>query len=344
MSIDVVDISQFLTNKNDAASKEACKKLAQILKETSCVIIKDPRVSEEHNSKFLDMMERYYNQPDEQKMKDVFPELNYSRGTTPEFVEIPRDHSQTISNLKPENAAHVPKGADPKWRYFWRVGEIPKNSKFPGLNYPPLIPDNFPEWGEVMNNWAKLMLESIQTVAEMLAIGLELPSDCFLKRMQNGPHSLAPTGSNLGKYNSLDTIFAGFHYDLNFLTIHGKSRFPGLFIWLRNGTRILVKVPDGCLLVQAGKQLEWFTGGEITAGFHEVVVCPETLEALERAKSQNRPPWRVSSTFFGHIGLDEELRPLEYFENTESMKKYPPTLAGDQVMDELKKINLAAKK
>ena len=27
-------------------------------------------------------------------MKDVRPELNYSVGATPEFTEIPRDHSQ----------------------------------------------------------------------------------------------------------------------------------------------------------------------------------------------------------------------------------------------------------
>jgi hypothetical protein len=38
--------------------------------------------------------------------------------------------------------------------------------------------------------------------------------------------------------------------DLNLLTIHGKSRFPGLYIWLRDGTRTAVKIPDGCLLVQ----------------------------------------------------------------------------------------------
>jgi hypothetical protein len=43
---------------------------------------------------------------------------------------------------------------------------------------------------------------------------------------------------------------------LNFLTIHGKSRFPGLFIWLRDGSRVPVVVPDGCLLLQArGKAL-----------------------------------------------------------------------------------------
>jgi hypothetical protein len=31
-----------------------------------------------------------------------------------------------------------------------------------------------------------------------------------------------------------------------------------------------VTVPDGCLLVQAGKQIEHLTGGHVMAGFHEV--------------------------------------------------------------------------
>ena len=80
-------------------------------------------------------------------------------------------------------------------------------------------------------------------------------------------------GSDLARYNQTGTVFAGFHYgvlrecgaachahtdaprllaptDLNLLTIHGKSRFPGLFIWLRDGRRVPVSVPDGCLLLQ----------------------------------------------------------------------------------------------
>lgn len=34
--------------------------------------------------------------------------------------------------------------------------------------------------------------------------------------------------------------------------------------------RVPVSVPDGCLLVQAGKQLERLSGGHVLAGFHEV--------------------------------------------------------------------------
>ena len=68
----------------------------------------------------------------------------------------------------------------------------------------------------------------------------------------------------------MGTALAGYHYDLNFLTIHGKSRFPGLYVWLRNGKRVPVKVPPGHLIVQAGKQIEYLTAGHVLAGFHEV--------------------------------------------------------------------------
>jgi len=339
----VVDVSNFLKDKSSQTSVADCQLLAQTLKETSCLIIKDPRVSEEDNNKFLDMMERYYDLPHETKMKDVHPELSYQLGATPEFTELPRDHKDKIQALDSKNAAHVPTGPDPKWRYFWRIGPRPEATKYPELNAPPVIPTNFPEWSSVMDKWGYLMLTSIHTVAEMLAIGLNLPSTTFMDLLQKGPHLLAPTGSDLGRFSQTDTIFAGFHYDLNFLSIHGKSRFPGLFIWLRDGTRHLVKVPDGCLLIQAGKQLEWLTGGLITAGFHEVVVAPETQGAIERAKAEKRSIWRVSSTLFSHVASDEVLEPLKPFVSLESEKKYPSVLAGDQVAEELGLIKLAAK-
>src|SRR6267154_2468177 len=97
------------------------------------------------------------------------------------------------------------------------------------------------------------------------------------------PHLLAPTASDLVKYNKKDTILAGFHTDLNFLTIHGRSRYPGLHIWARNtGKRVLVQFPPTgrYLLVQAGKQLEHLSGGLIKAGYHEVVVNEATLAVI----------------------------------------------------------------
>lgn len=104
----------------------------------------------------------------------------------------------------------------------------------------------------------------------MLALGFGLEKDALTQRMRLGAHLLAPTGADLDKHGKIGTVFAGYHYDLNFLTIHGKSRYPGLNIWLRNGKKLAVRIPDGCLLLQAGKQLEWLTGGDVQTGYHEV--------------------------------------------------------------------------
>lgn len=114
------------------------------------------------------------------------------------------------------------------------------------------------------------MINGCNTVAEMAAIGLGLERNIFTKLLKGGPHKLAPTGSDLVRYK-VGTVFAGFHYDFNFLTIHGKSRYPGLFAWLRSGEKFSVSVPEGHLLLQAGKQFEWLTGGYINCGYHEVI-------------------------------------------------------------------------
>jgi isopenicillin N synthase-like dioxygenase len=110
-----------------------------------------------------------------------------------------------------------------------------------------VVPANFPEWSTVMNQWGSKLLTAVSTVAEMLALGLELDQHAFTQLMHCAPHLLAPTGTNLAKHGAKDTIYAGFHYDLSFLTIHGKSRFPGLYIWLRTGKKMLVRARVLCV-------------------------------------------------------------------------------------------------
>lgn len=66
--------------------------------------------------------------------------------------------------------------------------------------------------------------------------------------MLGGAHLLAPTGTDLLKY-AVGTTLAGFHYDIALLTIHGKCRYPGLYVWTRDWKKIQVRVPEGCLLL-----------------------------------------------------------------------------------------------
>jgi len=53
------------------------------------------------------------------------------------------------------------------------------------------------------------MHDTVWTVAEMAAVGLGLPRDAITRRAHQGPHLLAPTGSDLNVYGKLGQIFAG---------------------------------------------------------------------------------------------------------------------------------------
>lgn len=183
-----------------------------------------------------------------------------------------------------------------------------------------------------MNTWGNHMIKSCFTAAEMCAIGLGLDKDTFKDKMKQGPHLLAPTASDLTKYNT-GTNFAGFHYDLNFITIHGKSKYPGLFLWTKDMQRFNASIPDGCLLLQAGIMLEQITGGHIKAGFHEVVYTEKMKEIVEKKIEENKNGanhilWRISSTLFSHLRFDVDMTPLKSLEHLwdkEAIKegKYP---------------------
>lgn len=357
MDLPVVDLAPYLAiagGSDPAAAggeelRELCAVVSRSLRDTGALLVKDPRCSAEDNDRFLDMMERYFGQSEESKRLQERPHLHYQVGVTPEGVEIPRslvdeDMQEKIKMMPEKFQPTTPTGPDPKWRYMWRIGPRPANTHFQELNSEPVIPEGFLEWKETMDLWGFKMISAIEAVAEMAAIGFGLSKNAFTSLMKQGPHLLAPTGSDLQLHGHVGTVFAGYHYDLNFLTIHGRSRFPGLNIWLRSGQKMEVKVPVGCLLIQTGKQLERLTGGECLAGMHEVVVTKRTLEAIEMACQQNRSLWRVSSTLFAHIASDATLEPLGHFVEAPSASKYPPIYAGDFVEQELAVINLKGKK
>jgi len=330
------------------------------------LLLHDSRVSEEENNTFLDLLEDYFNQSVDDLKKDERPELSYQVGVTLENTEKPKcavDEPclRIIERLAPSErpldiTAHAP---DPKCRFFWKMSEKPPyETQYPGLNAPNVVPqaESLNKiWEPVMETWGKFMKDAVENLAEMIAIGLGLPPESFRDAGRYGPHILAPTASDLVKYGKKDTILAGFHTDLNFLTIHGRSRYPGLHIWARNtGKRIPVKFPPTgrYLLVQAGKQIEHLSGGLIKAGYHEVVVNEATIAVIDerRILLPDRPLIRISSTFFWHLSSDYDLAPIPTLaarsranagEDSDSTV-YEPMKVGQQVQNELKHIALMA--
>ena len=77
-ALPVIDISAFLAgDASDPAVQDACRAVADCLRDTGALIVRDPRVNAGDNARFLDMMEAYFSQPHEVKLADVHPELCY---------------------------------------------------------------------------------------------------------------------------------------------------------------------------------------------------------------------------------------------------------------------------
>ncbi|KAJ9097263.1 hypothetical protein QFC21_004932 [Naganishia friedmannii] len=375
----VADLNIYLADPTSQAALAECRKVAESLILTGALIVKDTRADQGANDTFLDLLESYFAQDQKTLEKDLRPELGYQVGVTLEDTERPSCIStpKCINIISSLPASERPldltgHSADPKARFFWRMTEEREKTGLSGMGMheaPNVVPRAFEGvWKDKMEGWGGRMKAAVQGVAEMLSVGLGLPASTIYDASRYGSHLLAPTATDLTKYGHLDryaclslgsilqvvmgrklimiipprdSIFAGFHSDLNFLTIHGKSRYPGLHIWARNtGKKMPVKVPDGCLLVQAGKQLEWFSGGLVkareadclfmvwlgwVAGYHEVVCTEGTLKAMERFKAETpeRPLWRISSTFFYHLSPDYELHALPPLK-AEAEKRFGP--------------------
>ncbi|KAN0133180.1 hypothetical protein V8E53_008904 [Lactarius tabidus] len=376
MLLPIIDLDVYRSQPLDSpAVAEECNKAAEALITYGALLLRDSRVSEDDNATFLDLLEDYFSQPISDLQKDEHPEVGYQVGVTLENTEKPKCAVDepclgVIARLEPDQrpldiTAHQP---DPKCRFFWRMGDMPPyETQFPALNASNVVPQAESlrdRWAPIMEKWGSAMKTAVEGLAQMTAVGLGLPRETFTDAGKYGPHLLAPTASDLVKYSEKDTILAGFHTDLNFLTIHGRSRYPGLHIWARNtGKRIPVRFPPTgrYLLVQAGKQLEHLSGGLIKAGYHEVVVNESTVETIERrkAESPDRPLIRISSTFFWHLSSDYDLAPIPSLAKRSNDTKvqssnmgisasdsedtiYEPMKVGQQVQSELRHIELMA--
>ncbi|SCV74217.1 BQ2448_6649 [Microbotryum intermedium] len=340
----VIDLDVFRQAPVSSEALQQAHATADALIRYGALIVKDSRVSDDANEQFLDVMEDYFAQSQEELLKDTRPEFHYQAGATLESTEKPKCHSDAscqavIASLDPSERPLdlQAEKADPKCRFFWRMGvpPPPESTSFGSMTIPNVIPAAFAAtWESSMQKWGTIIRSAVSGVSEMLAVGLGLPQDEFLRASIHGPHLLAPTATDLQRFGQLDSIFAGFHTDLNFLTIHGRSRYPGLHIWARNsGQRIEVKLPPGHLLVQAAKQLEHVTGGLILAGYHEVACTKRTMAMIEsrRETAPKRPLIRISSTFFHHLSSDYQMKPMEL---TSRMKLDPEWIEAKQMSQE----------
>ena len=358
-TVPCIDLLPYLTEKSKTTKvlelsdlslpvQQDCKDIAKALHNFGSLAVKDHRANQADNQRFLDLMENYfltrskefYEHFSLEELTDCFPEHGFETGVTPEYIEQARDHSKLMKILKGKNkseSSFIPE-KDAKWRYMYFIGNNPTETMELAPNIH--IPKDFENFEEIFNKWGYTMLDAVEIVTEMASLGLEFPQNYFTEMLKGGQHLLSPTGADLKRYKK-GTVFAAYHYDFNFLTIHGKSRYPGLSIWLRDQTKIPVIIPDDTLLLQSGRQFEILTGGYIQCGFHEVIYSEGTEKKYnDNFESKGKDQWRVSSTLFSHIRHNVLLEPKKQFRTPEALEKYKPLTSYELLEEELKAINL----
>lgn len=338
----VLDIQEYIDGN---MSQEDMQQITEQFSEIGVMLVKDPRATKEDADRYLDMMERYYEQPWEKLEKDLHPEIGYHVGLTPPNTETPMDYSDWATTLPEEYVPYSNVDArkpDSKMRFMWLYGPRMESERWPSLNLDTPVPEDLQEMGEALDNWAGKLFDAGTLVLEVLSQGFGWEKNTLTDMIEYGPHVLGPTGSDLGEYTEADlgTILAGVHDDTNVITMHGRSRFRALIAWTKQGQPFLVEVPEGYLICQAARELEYLTAGHVNAGMHEVVVLQESLEDAAQAKEEGRSTMRVSSNFFIHARSNKVLKPLGQFADVPEAKKYPPVWVGNFNMRDFVKTGL----
>lgn len=97
MDIPVIDLAPYLVFGGKMANsdkefgsdlKNLCSEVSRILRDTGALIVKDPRCTAEDNDQFIDMMEKYWEMPDDFKRKQERPQLHYQ---VPLFLDLVLD-------------------------------------------------------------------------------------------------------------------------------------------------------------------------------------------------------------------------------------------------------------
>lgn len=347
--------------RSSPRSRKEYGRLVEALEAHGLVAVRDGRLAGINSRKFQfqERMVDYLTRPYDLKHLDEDLE-NHQGGWTPGApypgAEVARDHGQRFREwLQSQHmpfTAHLPRQPDGqnlpdlKERLFLRVREKgrPKDGEtaWPQYNRSRYVPPGLGHLEEGADLLMVALLRIGLSLARMLALGYGLPEDTFTRLMEKAPHLLAPTGANMTRY-AHGTVLALAHYDFNGpFTLHLQSNCPGLIAWTADGIPFLVRVPEGCVLVQAGRGLEWMTGGCIMAGFHEVVRLPAADEFVrQRCLGAGRPGIRTTTTLFAHCASDQPLAVLPKFGRTaEQLAQYPDTTFGAYMQEELRALGL----
>lgn len=307
--IPILDLRRF-TSERDCFVKE----LGKGFEEFGFIGITNHNVSDEIIENAYGVFKDFFDLPSEIKENYVYEGSAGQRGFTPFGVEHAKDNP--YMDLKE----------------FWHVGrELKPGSPGADKMESNLWVNEIPEFKTHAYNLYKALDELGNTLLRAIALHLNQPEDFFVNRTQYGNSILRaihyPPVQNL----NTESIRAGEHEDINFITLLIGSNEPGLEILSRQGEWIPVTVIENTIVCNIADMMQRLTNHVLRSTTHRVVNPPSSLKTTSR----------YSIPFFLHPNPDCLLKTLDTCISEEQPNRYPePIYADDFLKQRLHEIGL----
>ena len=301
--------------------------------------------NEEDVTKAQNLVKQYHlhreNHPELAK-KDERPEYEYRRGRFEGSIyEVKDSNAYVYSNpILKKFFAKIQKGNDifgdlgalddhRGLTVAYRNEDLKKDPNFIAKNYPKNIdiPD-FPELGPSTEKVALTLEKTGECVLDALSLSLGLEEKDSLKNFTKyGDYYM----QNLCTFNihkkPVGHVMHKLHFDRDLITVHTRSNYPCLVVYTTEdeARRIIAKPPPGALLVQAGLQLEWLSGGYFASGLHEVIVTEEAKEKATENVANGGDGHRITQTLFIRAENNIIVGPYDKIKDFH-LGNYPPKL------------------
>lgn len=313
-TIPVVDLNDFEASQGQR--ERFVQTMGNALKDIGFFALQNHGVDYRLIEKAYQLSEAFFTLPDAEKRKYENLAIHGQRGFTSFGREHAKDHKA------------------PDLKEFWHVGrELATGHKL-SKEYPENIwPTEIPEFKEVM----------MELYRQLDVCSMKLLEACsiFIGEEPGFLPSLAKDGNTILRvinYPEIpenrdpQSIRAGAHEDINFITLLCEATAGGLELLQRDGSWLPIHALKGQIIVDTGDMLQNLTNGLLKSTTHRVV------------NPDNSREQRFSMPFFVHPRSEVDLSPLPCSLERTGEQRFPNISAAEYLAQRLREIGLGEKK
>ena len=315
VNIPRLDLNEYL-NGTQEQKKEFSNNIGKAFTETGFVTIANHGMAQDLMDELYAEVKRFFDLPDDVKLKYEKPELAGQRGYTSKGKEKAKD-SKT-----------------PDLKEFWQRGQTVTDGDVVKEDYPDnIIVEELPRFNAVTKEVYERLEFAGRHLLEAIAVYLGLDPNYFADKIHNGNSILrAIHYFPIEDPDALpaDAVRAGAHEDINLITLLIGASADGLEVLTRTGDWYPVKARVEDIVVNVGDMLQRLTNSKLKSTTHRVVNPPRDLMKTSR----------YSVPFFLHPRSDMDLRCLDICIDEQHPKAYSDMTAGQYLDERLREIGL----